>query len=114
MPGYLVKTANFVAEINNDEELVHLAEVDTIHKDTQICALPGKTWIEAKKMPILRKVWGLDPGVVPPPIRMRRVSAGSRISGTTIPSGKKPTNMCGRPLSGWEESPGCRILTPLY
>ncbi|MBO4350360.1 MAG: hypothetical protein J6A01_05355 [Proteobacteria bacterium] len=71
MPGYLVKTANFVAEIGNDEELSHLAEVDTIKKDTQICVLPGKTWIEAKKLPLLRKVWGLDAsGSVPPPIRL--------------------------------------------
>ena len=70
MPGYLVKTANFVAEIGNDEELAHLAEVDTIKKDTQICVLPGKTWIEAKKLPLLRKVWGLDAsGSVPPPIK---------------------------------------------
>ncbi|MBQ9817561.1 MAG: hypothetical protein IJM59_08900 [Proteobacteria bacterium] len=71
MPGYLVKTANFVAEIANDDELAHLAEVDTVKKDTQICVLPGKTWIEAKKLPLLRKVWGLEAGPsVPPPIRL--------------------------------------------
>ncbi|MBQ9393933.1 MAG: hypothetical protein IJU23_00215 [Proteobacteria bacterium] len=70
MPGYLIKTANFVAEISNDDELTHLAQVDTIQKDTMVCQLPGKTWIEAKKLPILRKVWGLDASAsVPPPIQ---------------------------------------------
>lgn len=69
MAGYLVKTANFVAEIKSDEELKHLAEVDTIQKDTKICVLPGQSWIEAKKIPILRRVWGLEGGAVPPPIK---------------------------------------------
>lgn len=70
MPGYLIKAANFVAEISNEEELKHLAGVDTIKKDTLICPLPGKEWIEAKKLPVLRKFWGLDAGTVPPPIQM--------------------------------------------
>ena len=70
MPGYLIKAANFVAEISNDEELKHLAGVETIKKDTLICPLPGKEWIEAKKLPVLRTFWGLNAGTVPPPIQM--------------------------------------------
>lgn len=70
MPGYLVKAANFVAEIANDDELVKLAEVDTIKKDTKIRILPDKEWVLAKNIPLLRKVWGLDPtGKVPPQIK---------------------------------------------
>ena len=56
MPGYLVKAANFVAEIANDDELVKLAEVDTIKKDTKIRILPDKEWVLAKNIPLLRKV----------------------------------------------------------
>lgn len=70
MPGYLIKAANFVAEIRNDDELIHLAGVDTIKKDTLICVMPGKEWIEAKKLPLLRKFWGLEADTVPPPIPM--------------------------------------------
>gem|GEM_PF-6935529 len=85
MPGYLVKTANFVAEIGNDEELAHLAEVGTIQKDTQVCVLPGKTWIEAKKLPLLRKVWGLDTsGSVPPPIKLNDGAPKAPVK-TTLP-----------------------------
>ena len=70
MPGYLVKAANFVAEIANDDELVQLAEVDTIKKDTKIRVLPDKEWVLAKTIPILRKVWGLDPtGKLPAKIK---------------------------------------------
>ena len=57
MPGYLVKTENFVAEIANDEELLRLAEVGTIQRGTRVRALPDKTWIEARDMPLLRRVW---------------------------------------------------------
>lgn len=70
MPGYLVKAANFVAEIANDDELIQLAEVDTIKKDTKIRVLPDKEWVLAKTIPILRKVWGLDPtGKLPAKIK---------------------------------------------
>ena len=68
MPGYLIKAANFVAEIKNDDELKQLAQVDTIKKDTLVRVLPGDTWVKAKTLPILRKVWGLDIAVVPPPV----------------------------------------------
>ena len=68
MPGYLIKAANFVAEIANDDELRQLAQVDTIKKDTLVRVLPDKEWVPAKSLPVLRKVWGLDAEVVPPPI----------------------------------------------
>ena len=68
MPGYLIKAANFVAEIKNDDELKQLAQVDTIKKDTLVRVLPGDTWVQAKTLPLLRKVWGLDAAVVPPPL----------------------------------------------
>ena len=74
MPGYLVKTANFVAEIGNDEELMKLAEVDTVKKDTQIRILPQKEWIFAKNIPILRKLWKLDATENVPPLT--KISGG--------------------------------------
>lgn len=81
MPGYLVKAANFVAEIGNDEELMQLAEVDTIKKDTLIRVLPGKDWTPANKIPILRKVWKLDSdGIAPRPIK--KVSEGIGLPGS--------------------------------
>lgn len=82
MPGYLVKAANFVAEIGNDEELMQLAEVDTIKKDTLIRVLPGKDWTPANKIPILRKVWKLDSaGIAPRPIK--KVSEGIGLPGSS-------------------------------
>ncbi len=61
MPGYLVKTSFFVAEITNDEELIHLAQVETIQRDTKIRVLPDKTWIDACKLPILEGIFGDEP-----------------------------------------------------
>lgn len=93
MPGYLIKSANFVAEIGNDDELVHLAEVETIQKDTKVRILPGKEWIEAKKVPILRKVWGLDVPIaeVPPPInRVTQLGVGSASSPVPPPPSVPP------------------------
>ena len=93
MPGYLIKSANFVAEIGNDDELVHLAEVETIQKDTKVRILPGKEWIEAKKVPILRKVWGLDVPIaeVPPPInRVTQLGVGSASSPVPPPPSMSP------------------------
>ncbi len=68
MPGYLIKAANFVAEIANDDELRQLAQVDTIKKDTLVRVLPDKEWVEARTLPLLRRVWSLDVPAVPPPI----------------------------------------------
>ena|GEM_PF-6862948 len=77
MPKYLVKTANFVAEIGSDEELAKLAEVDTIQKDTFIKMLPNGDWIEAKKWPPLRKIWGLEIALMPMPAAIPKPSESS-------------------------------------
>ncbi len=69
MPGYLIKTPFFTASIESDEELIQLAMVDTVKKDTMIRVLPGKAWVEASKLPLLRKIWGLDSDVTLPPVQ---------------------------------------------
>ncbi len=61
MAKYLVKTSFFVAEIEKDEELIQLAQVETIQKDTKIKVQPDGDWMMAKELPILMKVWGLQP-----------------------------------------------------
>ena len=68
MGKYLVKTAFFVAEIEKDEELVQLAQVDTIQKETLIKEQPDGAWIHARELPLLMKVWGLVPEKEVPPI----------------------------------------------
>lgn len=86
MPSYKIRAANFVAQIDSDEELIHLAEVDTIKKDTKICVLPGKEWVEAKTLGILRKVWGLDVESALSPVWLNLKAAKLSPSGDTAVS----------------------------
>lgn len=70
MAQYLVKTANFVAQIEDDEQLLHLAVVDTLKKKSLVKRLPDGQWQSADLYPELRKIWGLSaqvPAAPPPP-----------------------------------------------
>ncbi|MFA5625740.1 MAG: hypothetical protein WC966_11915 [Bradymonadales bacterium] len=70
MPKYLVKTANFVAQIDDDEQLVQLAAVDTLKKKSLVRQLPDGEWKSADQFAILRRIWGLagDAPQAPPPV----------------------------------------------
>ena len=75
---YEIKTANFVAEIENDEQLTQLAKVGTIQKNTKLRMLPNGQWIPAKTLPLLQVVWGLVPAANIPAIE-RPEDAGTGI-----------------------------------
>ncbi len=75
---YEIKTANFVAEIENDEQLSQLAKVGTLKKDTKIRMMPNGQWMPAKNLPVLQVVWGLVPAANVPSIE-RPAAAGTGI-----------------------------------
>ena len=75
---YEIKTANFVAEIENDEQLTQLAKVGTIQKNTKLRMLPNGQWMPAKTLPLLQVVWGLVPAANIPAIE-RPQDAGTGI-----------------------------------
>ncbi len=75
---YEIKTANFVAEIENDEQLTQLAKVGTLQKNTKLRMLPNGQWMPAKTLPLLQVVWGLVPAASIPAIE-RPQDAGTGI-----------------------------------
>ncbi|MBQ4359937.1 MAG: hypothetical protein II767_06750, partial [Proteobacteria bacterium] len=97
MPGYLIKTPFFTASIENDEELVQLASVDTVKKDTMIRVLPGKEWIEAAQLPLLRKIWGIDTDVVVPPVALSEHHSIPSINTFSVTNQIKPVDTLSKP-----------------
>ncbi|MBR4984261.1 MAG: hypothetical protein IKY83_00785 [Proteobacteria bacterium] len=97
MPGYLIKTPFFTASIANDEELTQLASVDTVKKDTLIRVLPGKEWIEAARLPLLRKLWGLDTDVSVPPIQFEGRGSIPSINTFSVTNQIKPSGAVAKP-----------------
>lgn len=86
---YEIKTANFVAEIDNDEQLTQLAKVGTIQKTAKLRMLPNGQWMPAKNLPLLQAVWGLVPAVKMPAAISSPENAGTGIQRlTNVP------NMC--------------------
>ena len=80
---YEIKTANFVAEIDNDEQLTQLAKVGTIQKTAKLRMLPNGQWMPAKNLPLLQAVWGLVPAVNMPAAITSPENAGTGIQRLT-------------------------------
>ncbi len=82
---YRVQTANFVVELESDEELVQLARVETIQKDTLVKMLPNGSYVPARNLPILKEVWGLVPKLSSPPLSSPEGAGTGIFKATSVP-----------------------------
>lgn len=82
---YRVQTMNFVVELEKDEELIQLARVDTIQKDTLVKILPDGSYVPAREVPILREVWGLDPKFETRPIESPNGAGTGLFKNSSVP-----------------------------